>query len=246
MGQRPVSPWKGRAVASRAATLHGGYAGAFSAPLRYLACLTVLLAGLLLAAWVIAGFLVFKIWPDGIRPLEVAITTTAAAVDGLYGLPFLKAQGVAWGNGLYHALFVAPAIEPIITADPQRLASFDQAVQRFFVSLLPALQVAMLATKLYGLRLALWLSAVLPVALGYAVGMIDGLVERSIRRYLGGRESATLYHRAKYAIAGVVGASLFVYVCVPITFDLQRGSWVIATGIGALSRLQWKYYKKYV
>lgn len=186
MGQRPVSPWKGRAVASRAATLHGGYAGAFSAPFRYLAYLTVLLAGLLLAAWVIAGFLVFKIWADGIQPLEVAIATTAAAVDGLYGIPFLRVQGVAWANGLYYALFVAPAIEQIIIADPHQLTPFDQTVQRFFVSMLSALQVAMLATKLYGLRLALWLSAILPVALSYAVGMIDGLIERSIRRYSGG------------------------------------------------------------
>ena len=246
MGQRPVSPWKGRAVASRAATLHGGYAGAFSAPFRYLAYLTVLLAGLLLAAWVIAGFLVFKIWADGIQPLEVAIATTAAAVDGLYGIPFLRVQGVAWANGLYYALFVAPAIEQIIIADPHQLTPFDQTVQRFFVSMLSALQVAMLATKLYGLRLALWLSAILPVALSYAVGMIDGLIERSIRRYSGGRESATLYHRAKYAIAGVVGLSLFVYVCVPMTFELQCGSWAMAALIGVLSRLQWKYYKKYV
>ena len=233
-------------MASRAATLHGGYAGAVSAPFRYLAYLTVLLAGLLLAAWVIAGFLVFKIWPHGMQPLEAAIARTAAAVEGPYGIPLLRAQGVAWANGLYHALFVASAIEPIITADPHALTPFDQTVQRFFVSMLPALQVAMLATKLYGLRLALWLSAILPVALGYAVGMIDGLVERSIRRYCGGRESATLYHRAKYAIAGVVGLSLFVYVGVPTTFELQWGSWVMAAGVGVLSRLQWKYYKKFV
>ena len=168
-------------MASRAATLHGGYAGAFSAPFRYLLYLTLWLAGLLLAAWVIDASLVFKIWPDGIHPLEVAITTTAAAVDGLYGIPFLRVQGVAWANGLYHALFVAPAIEQIITADPQRLAPFDQTVQRFFVSMLPALQVRMLATKLYVLRLAQWLSPIPPVALGYPVSMSDVLVEDAIR-----------------------------------------------------------------
>ena len=233
-------------MASRAATFHGGYSGALLAPFRYLAYLTLLLAGLLLAAWVIDAFLVFKIWRDGVQPLEVAITTTASAVDGAYGIPFLRAQGVAWATGLYHALFVASAIEQIITADPHALTPFDQTVQRFFVSMLPALQVAMLATKLYGLRLALWLSGIVPIALGYAVGMIDGLVERSIRRYSGGRESATLYHRAKYAIAGAVGLWLFAYVCVPMTFELQWGSWVAAGVIGVLSRLQWKYYKKYV
>jgi hypothetical protein len=174
------------------------------------------------------------------------LATTAAAVDGSFGISLIRAQGVAWAKGLYHALFVASAIEQIITADPQQLTPFDQTVQRFFVSMLPALQVAMLATKLYGLRLALWLSAILPMALGYAVGMIDGLVERSIRRYSGGRESATLYHRAKYVIAGVVGLWLFVFVCLPIPLELQWGSWVAGGVIGVLSRLQWKYYKKYV
>jgi len=233
-------------VASRSATFHGGYSGAFLAPLRYLAYLTLLLSGLLLAASVIDAFLVFKIWPDGMRPLEVAIATTAAAVDGSYGISLIRGQGVVWAQGLYHALFVASAIEQIITADPHRLTPFDQTVQRFFVSMLPALQVAMLATKLYGLRLALWLSAILPMVLAYAVGMIDGLVERSIRRYSGGRESATLYHRAKYAIAGAVGLWLFVFVCLPLPLELQWGSWVAAGVIGVLARLQWKYYKKYV
>ncbi len=233
-------------MASSSATFHGGYSGALFAPFLYVAYLILLLAGLLLAAWVIDAFLVFKIWPDGMQPLEVSIATTAAAVDGPYGLPLLRAQGVVWANGLYHALFVASAIEQLISADPHLLTPFDQTVQRFFVSMLPALQVAMLATKLYGLRLALWLSAIMPVTLGYAVGMIDGLVERSIRRYSGGRESATLYHRAKYAIAGTVGLWLFVYVCVPITLELQGGSWVTAAVIGLLSRLQWKYYKKYI
>jgi hypothetical protein len=232
-------------LASRSATIHGGYPSALIAPFRYLIYLALLLAGLLFAAWAIDGFLVFKIWPDNLRPLQRAIATTAAEAGGRYGIPVLRAQGAAWATDLYHGLFIASAIEQIITADPRQLTPFDQSVQRFFVSMLPTLQVAMLATKLYAMRLALWLAAILPLAFGYVVGLIDGLVERSIRRHCGGRESATLYHRAKYAIAGMVGFWLFTYVCVPIAFELQSGSWVTAGAIGVMSRLQWKYYKKY-
>jgi hypothetical protein len=233
-------------LASRSATIHGGYLSALLAPFRYLAYLSLLFAGLLVATWVIDAFLVFKIWPDGLHPLEMAVAKAAAAVDDRYGLRILRGNGVIWANGLYHALFVASAIEQIITTDPHHLTPFDQTVQRFFVSILPTLQIVMLATKLYGLRLALWLSAILPVALSYVGGMIDGLVERSIRRCCGGRESATLYHRAKYAAAGAVGLWLFTYLCIPITFELQSGAWVTACAIGATSRMQWKYYKKYV
>ena len=233
-------------MVSRDTTFYGGYSGALLAPFRYAAYLTLLLALLLLVAWTIDAFLVFKVWPKGIQPLEVAVATAAAAIDGPYGIPLLKAQGVGWAEGLFHALFVASAVEQIVIADPRPLTPFDQVVQRFFMSMLPALQVAMLATKLYGLRLALWLSAILPLAMSYAVGMIDGLVERSIRRHCGGRESATLYHRAKYAIAGVVGSWLFVCVVVPMALELRWGSWVAGGAIGVLARLQWKYYKKYV
>ena len=232
-------------MASRAATFHGGYLGALLAPLRYVVYLTLLLASLLLAAWAVDAFLVFKVWPKGIQILELAVSRTAAASNDAYGVALLREQGVTWAQALYHALFVASAIEPIVVADPRHLTPFDQAVQRFFVSLLPALQVAMLATKLYGLRLAMWLSAILPLGLGYALGLVDGLVERSIRRHCGGRDSATLYHRAKYGIAGAVGLWLLTYVCAPITFELEEGTWVIAAAIGLISRLQWKYFKKY-
>ena len=205
-----------------------------------------MLAGLLLAAWVIDAFLVFKIWPNRMQPLEVAIATTAAAVEGPYGIPFLRAQGLDWATGLYHALFVASAIEQLITANPHALTPFDQTVQRFFV-----VDVACSAGGHAGDQ-ALWLTPG-PVAVGHPAdftGLLDGH-DRWPGRALDpplfrGRESATLYHRAKYAIAGAVGLWLFAYVCLPMPFELQLGSWVTAVVIGVLSRLQWKYYKKYV
>jgi hypothetical protein len=42
-----------------------------------------------------------------------------------------------------------------------------------------------------------------------------------------GRESATVYHRGKYAIAGAVALLLFVYVCMPIVADRRNGAGMI-------------------
>ncbi|MBK9705418.1 MAG: hypothetical protein IPO75_19360 [Betaproteobacteria bacterium] len=79
---------------------------------------TLWLAGLLLAAWVIAGFLVFKIWPDGIHPLEVAITRppwpwTASVAYRSSGVK------VSRGRTVSITLFVASAIDRSSPPIPQ-------------------------------------------------------------------------------------------------------------------------------
>ena len=60
------------------------------------------------------------------------------------------------------------------------------------------------------MRFAILLRFLPLLLLLYAAGTADGLAERAIRRSCGGRESASLYHRAKYlqmavlALGGVV------------------------------------------
>jgi hypothetical protein len=80
----------------------------------------------------------------------------------------------------------------------------------------------------------------------YAVALADGLTQRAIRRASGGRESASLYHRAKH----LQGVALASGVAVTLVWPGPVSpSWVwipIAVLVAALPRVQWAYYKKHV
>ena len=80
----------------------------------------------------------------------------------------------------------------------------------------------------------------------YAVDTVDGLTERAIRRSCGGRESASLCHRAKYlqmAVLGLGGVVLSVWPG-PVIWELCAGPIVVVTG--GLARQQWAFYKKHM
>jgi hypothetical protein len=79
----------------------------------------------------------------------------------------------------------------------------------------------------------------------YAVALADGLVQRAIRRASGGRESASLYHRAKHLQVVALAAGVAVTLLWP---GMLNPVWVwmpIAVLIAGLARVQWTYYKKH-
>ena len=76
--------------------------------------------------------------------------------------------------------------------------------------------------------------------------MADGLVQRAIRRVCGGRESSSIYHRAKYLLFVLVIASTAIFLIWPLSLNLLANS-SISVGISAvLVRMQWCYYKKHL
>jgi len=83
-------------------------------------------------------------------------------------------------------------------------------------------------------------------ALVYCVASVDGLAQRAVRRACGGRESASLYHRAKYLQVVLLVASGAASLLPPVSID-QRWTWVSAAIVLAiLPRVQWTYYKKHL
>jgi len=76
---------------------------------------------------------------------------------------------------------------------------------------------AMQITQVFSVRLAI-LTLAMPVFLLFSlVAMVDGLVQRDLRRWGGGRESSFVYHYAKKAVLPLVVLSWIVYLALPFS-----------------------------
>lgn len=82
-------------------------------------------------------------------------------------------------------------------------------------------------------------------ALLYILALIDGLVMRRIRQENASRESAGIYHRAKYWRSGIIWLSILFYLCSPIVLSPY---WLLVpiSSSAYMVFLQAKYLKKYL
>jgi len=107
--------------------------------------------------------------------------------------------------------------------------------------------MAMIAvTQVFAVRLAILILATPVFALALIAGFTDGLVQRDLRRWGGGRESSFLYHRSKKMIMPAILSAWVVYLAMPfsihpsfiiVPFTLMAG---IAMAISAAT------FKKYL
>ncbi len=76
---------------------------------------------------------------------------------------------------------------------------------------------AMQVTQVFSVRLAI-LSLATPVFLLFSlVALVDGLVQRDLRRWGGGRESSFVYHYAKKAVLPLVLITWVTYLALPFS-----------------------------
>lgn len=76
---------------------------------------------------------------------------------------------------------------------------------------------ALVITQVFAVRLAI-LTLALPVFLLFAlVAVVDGLVQRDLRRWSGGRESSFIYHHAKRTVLPFVILAWVVYLACPVS-----------------------------
>jgi len=86
----------------------------------------------------------------------------------------------------------------------------------------------------------------LPVGMVFlSVCFYDGLIERKIRTWSGGRESDFIYHRAKYGIYYIAMAILSIYTILPININPVFLIFAILAS-GFLIFMQTMFYKKYI
>jgi len=193
------------------------------------------LVGILLVAWSIDWVFVSRIWPDGLDRLRSML-----ADDLGHGIMLAARQGRGAGeitgpaNFLYGVVFEATGIHDMGQrfANGTALSIPDTVVRRSYLANREAIETAMVGTPLLGVRFAILIRFLPLLLLLYAVGTVDGLTERAIRRSCGGRESASLYHRAKYlqmVVLGLGGVVLLVWPQ-PVAWELWAGVIVMATG----------------
>lgn len=237
-------------MAFRNASFHEqGIFGALLAPVKWIFGVSLLLLALILAVWIIDWIFVFKVWPEGVARLQSILDEdlyrAAQLGDSYSELPRIAA-GTA--NFLYALLFEATGIHQMGAsfAQTSRLSIPDTIVRNAYVANFEVIKVAMIGTQLFGVRLAILMMAAPLFAVIYCVALTDGLAGRAIRRASGGRESASLYHRAKHLQVVLIVTTAAVSLLLPASIDLRYVWMPGALAVAILTRLQWAYYKKHL
>ena len=226
-----------------------GVAGILFEPIKWCFIMALLLSALLVTTWVVDWILVTRVWPDGAVNLRRSLMLEVARAERIGEIwSAYPAFARAVANGLHQLVFGLTGIQDmgLRFAQSAPVSIPDTVLRNTYIANYEAIRVAMIGTQLFGLRLASLALTAPALLMGYAVSVTDGLVGRAKRRAAGGRESASLYHRAKHL--QLVLAVLFIVACL-----LSRGAdtpeWPWQVGVvllALLARLQWAYYKKHL
>lgn len=109
-----------------------------------------------------------------------------------------------------------------------------------------ALGILATGTQIFAVRTAMYLASLPLLALLAGVALADGFVARARRKACAGRESASLYHRAKLAVSFVAILGYVVCVGAPSMVEPNRLLLPIVLLVTLAVRLQVAYYKKYL
>lgn len=105
---------------------------------------------------------------------------------------------------------------------------------------------AFYVAKTFFVRLAILILASPAFGLFVTVGIADGLAQRDIRRWSGGRESAFIYHHAKRSLLPLFVAPWFIYLTLPTSIHPNYVILPFAALAGMSARAMASRFKKYL
>jgi hypothetical protein len=219
-------------------------AAAMLSPLRTVLTAVIVLLVTLLAFWAVCLAMYFTVWQRQLQPLADLFHAAlgAAATGPLAHVADWAHVITGW---LHETLFVATGLASWHQLPSALPAALGDGVQAVLGEAAAPLRLLMLATQVYGVRMALLLGMLPLPALAYALTHADAKAERAIRRACAGRESANLYHQAKSMQFALLGGVLMVTLCLPLHVNPLLTMAAFAVGIVPLAWLQGTYYKKY-
>lgn len=124
-----------------------------------------------------------------------------------------------FADNFYDLTFKKTGIQSAIIwlATPTKTSSGNLRINlnRYFRMAEEYVLAAMFVTQIFAVRLAVLTLAMPAFVLLAAMGLIDGLVRRDIRRWSGGRESSFVYHWAKKALYPSFILPWIIYLAIP-------------------------------
>ena len=140
---------------------------------------------------------------------------------------------------------VALTDQPKYWQQQQQSNRFTQIMYRFFASAHDYLVAAMVATQVYALRLSVLCLSIPVFVLAGLVGAIDGIVQRDLNRWRGGRELGQRYHLAKSFVAPALMLPWIVYLAWPTTLHPYFIILPFAGFLGWVMSIMTARFKKY-
>lgn len=125
-----------------------------------------------------------------------------------------------FADNFYDLSFRKTGIESLIIALAKptpgvRDGGFRQRLRHYYQLAEDYILAAMLITQVFAVRLAVLILALPAFVLLGLMGLTDGLVQRDIRRWSGGRESSFVYHWAKKLLYPALILPWILYLAIP-------------------------------
>jgi len=129
-----------------------------------------------------------------------------------------------FADRFYHITFKTTGIQSAViwlaTPTPEtqhKTANFRKKCHDYYLVAENYILAAMVVTQIFAVRLAVLTLAIPAFVLLAMLGLIDGLVQRDIRRWSGGRESSFVYHWAKKVLYPSLILPWIIYLAMPVS-----------------------------
>ena len=165
-------------------------------------------------------------WPDeGIKHSRTMLAKEISYLDTDYRRSIVTSDPARFAkrfaDNAYHYLFeVTRFVEFIHWVSPPPTTNergVRPTLHKIYHPIAEFVIAMMQVTQVFSVRLAI-LTLAMPVFLLFSlVALVDGLVQRDLRRWGGGRESSFVYHYAKKAAFPLVVLSWVIYLALPFS-----------------------------
>lgn len=165
-------------------------------------------------------------WPDqGIGHSRTMLATEVSYLDNDFRRSVVTSDPARFAkrfaDNTYHYLFeVTRFVDFIQWVSPSPL-KYEQGIlptlHKIYRPIAKYVIAMMQVTQVFSVRLAI-LTLAMPIFLLFSlVALVDGLVQRDLRRWGGGRESSFVYHYAKKAALPLVILTWVTYLALPFS-----------------------------